>query len=400
MILKQIKKFPLKRTLKITGWTILGIIVAANLFILISGKFHLYKAIRNTILEGRLMPTIHEYQIFHNRTIEANNPIHWPTQCDYAGHRLRDTDIEKFNSIETESYLIIRNDSLYFEQYWPEYYQYNADSISNSFSVAKSIVSILIGIAIDEGKIGGLEDKVADYIPAFKKGDLGKITIRHTLNMSTGLNWDESSSPLSDNTEAYYGWDLLDMVENQEALEEPGKQFNYLSGNTQIAAFCLEKAIGKPISEYASEKLWTPLNATHNALWNLDEKDGMEKAFCCFYATTRDFARIGQLFLRNGKWGNKQIVSSAYVKESTTPADIVTEDGSENKKYGLSWWLDNYNGLEIQYARGILGQYIIVIPRYDLVVVRTGYQRGEKLDTDHPEDLYWYIDAALAMIGK
>lgn len=392
------KKTSIKKVLKITGWTILSIFVLINITILISGKFHIYRAIQNTIFQGRLKPSIHEYSIFYNRIIEASNPREWDTHPSYASNDLKQEDVELFNTIGTESYLIIKNDSLYYEKYWPEYNNSNKDSISNSFSVAKSIISLLIGIAVDEGKITSIDDPIGKYVESYNEDGKEKITLRHLLTMSSGLNWDESSTPFSDNTEAYYGWDLESLMDKQSVMEEPGVYFDYMSGNTQLLGFALEKATDMSVSEYTQQKLWGPLGATYNALWNLDTKDGHEKTFCCIYATSRDYARIGQLMLNKGMWKGKRIISSKYVQQATSLADLkVKPDDSKNKKYGLSWWIDHYRGLNIYYARGILGQYIICIPEHDLVIVRTGYSRGEKLPTDHAEDLYWYIDAALEM---
>ncbi len=398
MVTGKFKKINWRRVFKIFGWSMLTIIVSINLIIIISGKFHIYRAIANTIFQGRLMPDIHEQAIFENRVIVATNPTEWKTHQDFALNTLDKLDVERFNSIETESFLVIKNDSLFFERYWEEYNEQNMDSLSNSFSVAKSVISALVGIAIDEGKIGSIDDPIGKYVESYNSDGLEKITIRHLLTMSSGLNWDESPSPFSDNTEAYYGWDLEKLMNKQSVEYDPGEKFEYMSGNTQLLGFALKEATGMTLSKYLEEKLWGPLGCTSNALWNLDDDDGHEKAFCCLYSTSRDFARIGQLYLQNGNWHGKQLIPEAWVKQSITPADLINEDGSENTKYGLSWWITEFKGLPVFYARGILGQYIICIPKYELVVVRTGYNRGEKLPSDHPEDVYWYIEAALKMI--
>jgi len=399
MLFYKNRKRTLRRILKITGWTILSIIVIINLIILISGKFHLYKTIQNTLLQGRFVPTIHEKNIFFNRPIEASSPQEWKAHPRLPAHKLSDQTIERLKSIDTESFLIIKNNRLYFEQYWTSYHNANKDEISNSFSVAKSILSILIGIARDEGLISDLDQPIGNFVESYNTDGKELISLRHLLTMSSGLNWDESPTPFSDNTEAYYGTDLEDLMNKQEVAEAPGIYFDYMSGNTQLLGFALEKATGMSVSEYAQRKLWGPINATTDALWNLDGQEGHEKTFCCFYATPRDFARIGQLFLNKGMWNGKRVISEAYIQETITPADLRDKNTDlPNTKYGLSWWIDNYEGLQIYYARGILGQYIICIPKYDLVIVRTGYQRGEKLETDHPSDLYWYIDAAIEMM--
>jgi CubicO group peptidase (beta-lactamase class C family) len=258
---------------------------------------------------------------------------------------------------------------------------------------------LLIGIAIDDGLIGSVDDPVAKYLEEFEKDGREKITIRDLLTMSSGLDWDESgSSPMSDNAEAYYGWDLRGQMFGIKPKMNPGEVFEYASCNTQFLGFILSKVTQMSVAEYLEQKIWRPIGMEQEALWNLDDKDGDEKAFCCLYATARDFLRIGRLMLHNGNWNGSQIVSEDWVQQSVTPAKLLNEKKEPNVVYGQSWWIDVYKGTPFYYARGILGQYIICIPAYDLVIFRAGHQRGEKTDSDHPEDIYWYIEAALAML--
>jgi CubicO group peptidase (beta-lactamase class C family) len=390
------RKINWSRALGRFGWGILILIAGVNLFIIVTGRFYIYKAFANTVMVGRFGPAIDEHEIFFNRVVHAPKPQPWKTHPDYAANSLRDTDIEKFRSIGTVSFAVVYRDSLFFEQYWEGY---NKASVTNSFSVAKSVVSMLIGVAIGDGKIESVDDPVSKYLPEFEAEGKEKITLRHLLTMSSGLDWDESGSdPLSDNAEAYYGWDLEDVMYSLDVKEDPGITFEYMSCNTQILAFVLEKATGKHVSEYLEEKLWSPLGMGDSALWNLDDEDGHEKAFCCLYATARDYLRLGSLYMKGGQWKGRQLVPENYVRESLTPAKLKNTEGNLNVNYGFQWWLDTYKGMDVFYARGILGQYIICIPSKELVIFRAGHERGDKLDTDHPEDLYWYIDAALQMI--
>jgi CubicO group peptidase (beta-lactamase class C family) len=162
----------------------------------------------------------------------------------------------------------------------------------------------------------------------------------------------------------------------------------------------IEKACGMSLSEYASEKLWKPLQAMHDASWSLDKKDGTEKAYCCIYSNARDFARLGSLYLHDGNWKGKQIVSAKYINESLSPVALKMPDGSTNDCYGYGWWLlPDYKGHRVFYARGIQGQYIAVIPDTKTIVVRLGNKRGEKTG-NHCNDLFVYLDGALEMIGN
>jgi len=148
------------------------------------------------------------------------------------------------------------------------------------------------------------------------------------------------------------------------------------------------------VGEYAQEKLWQPMGMENDALWSLDKPKGTEKAYCCLNSNARDFARIGKLFLNQGNWNGTQIVDSSYVKASLTPASLLDPD--ENNRtvdfYGFQWWLIPVsNNVSIFYARGILGQYVIVIPEKQLIIVRLGNKRGAK-EGEHYEDLFTYIE--------
>jgi CubicO group peptidase (beta-lactamase class C family) len=142
-----------------------------------------------------------------------------------------------------------------------------------------------------------------------------------------------------------------------------------------LLGLIVEKATGKSLSRYASEKLWQPLGAEHPALWSTDKKDGVEKAFCCFNSNARDFARIGQLMLDSGRWKGNEIISPDYYAQSITPCNIPDNSGQPVNYYGYQWWLcPSFPG--VFYARGILGQYIIIIPSKNMVVVRLGHKRS------------------------
>ena len=155
---------------------------------------------------------------------------------------------------------------------------------------------------------------------------------------------------------------------------------------------------GKTVSEYASEKLWKKIGAEHPAYWSLDKQGGNEKGFCCFHSNSRDFAKVGQLMLQKGIWGTDTIIPYWYYKKSISLAPTLQMDGKPNDLYGYQWWIVKYKGLDIFYARGIDGQYIIDIPAKDMVIVRLGRKRNETKINGHPKDFYIYTDAALALV--
>ena len=375
--------------------SLLIILVVINIAIVVSGKTYLYKGIANTYLKGRKGPTADEYKIFENREVKAGIEQPWSLGCNYNKSSIPEKYNSYFEKFETIAFLIIKNDSLRFEKYWNNY---NENSITNSFSMAKTFTGILVGIALKEGKIKSIDQPVGDFLPEFKKGDNAKLTIRHLLTMSSGINFDEDYvNPLAYPAAAYYESDLKKLTLKYKVTEEPGKVFKYLSGNTELLGFILEKATGMKIGNYLSEKLWKPIGAKNNAYWSMDDNNN-EKAFCCFNSNARDFARFGQLYLKNGNWHGAQLVPEEYVKQSVIPADLLDEKGKPNKKYGYSWWLLNYKEHPVFYARGILGQYIFVMPDKNMVVVRLGQKRDKpKGEENLPNDIYTWLDAALEM---
>jgi CubicO group peptidase (beta-lactamase class C family) len=345
------------------------------------------------------MPGIEDHKIFENRVVENGDPEPWKQHKKYNSYKLSKDErdvLEKYGSV---AYVIIKDGQILFEEYWDGFKE---TSLSNSFSAAKSIVSLLIGIALDEGYIKSLDQKIYEYLPDLNKHGLQDISIADLLSMSSGLNWDEAySSPFSATTKAYYGKDLIALVNEQESIEEAGKQFNYLSINTQILALIVQKATGRNISQYASEKIWKKIGAENNALWSLDNENGVEKAYCCFYSNARDFARLGQLILNKGNWGNDQIISENYLTMAISPSHwLLDQEGNPLSYYGFQFWIIPYKNWEIPYMRGILGQYIIPIKEKNAVIVRLGHKRAETYTHFHPDDVYKYIEMGLRIINQ
>ena len=381
----------MKKLLKYIGFALLLLIIAINLFIVVTGKYYLYKTLAYNFVD------IDDLNLFEYRVVKTEKGIDWAQHQHYNKTKIPDYLLQELVTNKSVAFVIIKKDSLYYDQYWEGY---TDSSLSNSFSMAKSIVSVLIGVAIDEGKIKSMEEPVANYIPEFKEGDKAKITIKHLLTMSSGLDWDEAyANPVSETSEAYYGTDLYGLVTKQKAIAEPGKNFIYQSGNSELLALIIAKATGKTLSDYASEKLWKPLHAMHDVDWSLDRKDGNEKAYCCFYSNAKDFARLGSLYLHKGNWNGTQIVDSNYVKECVTPAQTL-DNGKPNKTYGLHWWVDDYNGEQFFYMRGILGQYVVALPKENIVFVRLGHKRAQKSTNGELMDLPVYIKGVLEMTNN
>ena len=267
---------------------------------------------------------------------------------------------------KTVAFVIIYKDSIMYERYFKGY---DRSSIVPSFSVAKSVISILIGCAIDDGYIASVDEPITKYIPELSERGMDKVTIKHLLQMTSGIKFNESYiNPFGHAAAYYYGRNLRKQMFKMKLENEPGTDFHYKSGDTQLLGLVLERALKtKTITGYLQEKLWTPLGMEFDASWSLDRKeDGLEKTFCCLNARALDFAKIGRLYLNDGNWNGTQIVPEAWVKESTRRD---TSDGSADH-YQYQWWLVSDEGDYM--AQGILGQYIYIHPEKDLIIVRLG----------------------------
>ncbi len=272
---------------------------------------------------------------------------------------------------KTVAFLIIQDDSIHYEKYWRGYEE---ASIVPSFSVAKSVVSILVGCAIEDGLIPSVNVPITQYIPELKDQGFEKVTLEHVLQMTSGLDYNESySNPFGDAATFYYGRDLRKAVFDMELETKPGTRFRYQSGNPQMLGLVLDRVLGeKTVSQYLQEKIWKPLEMEYDASWSLDKKkNGLEKTFCCINARARDYAKIGRLYLNDGAYQGQQIVPKDWVAQSTK---VDTTNGSA-WNYQYQWWLPTRNG-DFS-AEGILGQYIYVNPEKNLIIVRLGKNWGK-----------------------
>lgn len=328
---------------------------------------------------------IKDHKKFQSRPLSAaNSPFNFQvTNNGKFPKELNNIPFDKYlEDNKTVAFLIIKNDTIQYEKYFEGY---DRESIVPSFSMAKSVTSILIGCAIDERLIKSVDEPIINYIPELSKNGFNKVTIKHLLQMTSGIKFNESYvNPVGDAASFYYGLNLRKEIEKMKLKTEPGKQFEYVSGNTQLLGLVLERSLkNKTITQYLQEKIWTPLEMEYDASWSIDRKsNGLEKTFCCLNARARDFAKIGRLYKNKGNWNGKQIVSQKWVEESTK---LDTSEGSA-KFYQYQWWLPTPN--EDFMAEGILGQFLYVNPKKDLIIVRLGMKEGKAY--------WWTIFTSLA----
>lgn len=407
----------IKRFLRTIFYIVIALVVLFNVFVVLSGRYYLYTGVYQTYLQGRMGPGIYDLDKFHYRKMESSqHPKPWEYSKAYNTKSPSKADFSYMKSLGTTAFLVIKDDKIVYE-----YYNDKASKtkVSNAFSATKTVVALMIGIALDEGKIKSLDEKVGNYLPEFNAKGREKITIRHLLEMASGLDWEESGkNPLSENAESYYGTDLYGLVTRQHVVSEPGKVFNYQSGNTQLLGFVLQKATGKSVSDYCRTKILEPLGMESDAYWSLDKADGDEKSFCCFYATARDYAKLGKLLLNDGIVDGKRIVSERFMHEAKQPANIRTEEGWKNLRYGLHLWVYFDPQATVHYFRGLKGQYIITVPDEQLIIVRLGHERDKnylipegKMENrrfikrhlnkvEHSIDVFRYLNIGRQLVSK
>lgn len=249
----------------------------------------------------------------------------------------------------------------------------DAKSYGASWSMAKSFTSALVGIALHEGKIKSVDQKMVDYYPEWAGSPRDQITLEHTLHMSTGLMWDEDyvieHASTSDVVHLVFTTESpLAYVVAKPAEFPPDTMFEYSSGNTLLLSGVIQKATGMRAGDYAQAKLFSKLDIEGAEWWRA--KTGETLTYCCLDMTSRDYARFGLLYLQHGMWNGEQIIPAEWVDASLAPA--LTYNG-----YGYQWWLEGRTNPDVPpdtfMADGHDGQFIYVIPSLDLVVVRNGH---------------------------
>ncbi len=373
---------------KIIKWFI-GIIALIIALLYLTDYDYILKGVRVVYLTGHTTAYIDDHPSFENEQIPASsNPQPWSIHKDY--NKVEPTQkLSEINSeLGTVAFLIIKNDSIWYEKYAENY---GKESQTNSFSMAKSITSALLGKAIKDGFITNLDQPVGDFYPQYAGSGM---TVGDLSSMASGLDWNESyTSPFSVTARSYYDDNLSETILNQKVIETPGKSYKYLSGNTQLLGMVIQKATGKSLSKYLTVSFWEPMGFENEALWQVDDTEHrLAKSYCCIASNARDFARFGKLYSNSGTWKSVSILDSSFVTTSTR------QRFKESPEYGYGFWLSDHLNKKIFVMRGILGQYVISIPEDNLIIVRLGHQRGGRSGKPFTDEFYVYIDEVYEMI--
>jgi CubicO group peptidase (beta-lactamase class C family) len=385
---------------KLIKYFVIALLAILALIILILASLSLkyspvyvYRLVRYNVAD------VYDYTYFQNRTIEASDkafPYHVSLDEEYLESLFQDRVLasgfssfnEWANKSQTTALIMIRRDTILYEKYFNGF---SRDSYFHSQSAAKSFISLLIGFAIEDGYIQSVDDPMSDYVPELLKRDsrFGKITIKNLLMMQSGLKYNEAFLPLvgihapwHDEALGYYHGNVRKLLLKKVKVgREPGQDFQYCNYNTSYLGLIIERATGKSVSEYLEEKLWSQI-MEYDALFSIDSrKSGFEYMPSRLIARAIDYARFGQLFLHDGNWNGKQLISKEWVEESTLEDTTVPRDfypdwmgeGCQRTYYKYQWWgHTNCDSTYQFFASGNLGQEIYILPDKDIVIVHCG----------------------------
>lgn len=354
--------------------SVAGALVALSLLVYLSWYGYLFKGIYATYLQGRTTSDPFDAAYFDTEPVPAApNPLPWPVALDSSMVPSDPTQL-LLDASQTGALLIFDRDTLRYEAYYDDF---DSASKVNSFSMAKSIVTMLVQLAVQEGKIPSWEAKAKMFIPGLHGPGSDRLTLRDLSSMHADLDWTEDYyNPFGETAKLYYGDDQMGLILEREVGDSVGLRYEYQSAATTLLSVCLEKAVGESLPAYASRKLWIPLGAESGASWHVDGQ-GEALAFCCFNSTARDYARLGHLLVHDGLWNGVSILDSSWISTATTPTSAAF--------YGHSFWLGEsadptgtMPARRYVALRGHLGQWILAFPETGRVVVRLGRTEGER----------------------
>jgi CubicO group peptidase (beta-lactamase class C family) len=377
---------------------LLALLLVLVAYVHFGGHRYFWTALRHTYLDGHTTAHIDDARNFPQADIAGGQQQPWPEAA--VQRPMSDSTQAFLQQHRSAAFLVAHRGELVVERYFAPY---SAESRTNVFSMAKTLTTLLAGAAVADGTLASFDEPLGRWLPEYATHPQGATaTLAQLSAMTSGHAWDENYYlPLNPTTELYFGGQAEATVLRQGFEREPGSAFEYSSASTQVLAVALQLALRQrdpqaTLSTYLSQQLWQPLGLGH-ASWSLDrprQQGGMEMAYCCVHATARDMLRIGQLLLQQGQWNGRAVLPADFVARITQPNGRV-------RHYGLGLWMDPDAPVPFYFLQGHLGQYVIVVPSHQLVVLRTGQYRT-KAKQRHPvipEEVYLYVDEAVRMVG-
>jgi len=273
---------------------------------------------------------------------------------------------------------VAHDDTILYEDY---FLGNDAGSQVTSWSMAKSVVSALVGIAIDEGHLDSVDDEVVTYVPELAGSGYQDATVRDLLTMSSGIDFDEDYDAMFADINMVFirafgfGEPMLDYYTGLESVREPGTYNAYASSDSGVLAVVLARATGEPVTSYAQSRLWEPAGMEGDAFWSTD-RSGEEIGFCCLNARLRDYARFGRLYVNDGSRDGSSVVPTDWVESSVSPDEPHLQPGDNPDSdwtfgYGYKWWIPEDPRPGEFTAIGVWGQYIYVDATHEVVIAKS-----------------------------
>ncbi len=298
--------------------------------------------------------------------------------------------------------LVLRGGDVVHEQYWRGH---EKDNQHISWSVAKSFVSALVGIALNEGKFSSIEEPITKYLPEFVGTAYDGVRIKDILQMSSGVGFNEDYGDYDSDINRFgrviaFGGSMAEFAASLKRARTPGTFHHYVSIDTQVLGMLVARVTGMPLTQYLEERIWRPIGMEYDAYWLLDES-GMEVALGGLNVTLRDYGRFGLLYLQGGEWDGTQIVPRAWVQSSVRPDAPHLEPGEDNPGssnswgYGYQWWVPDPDMGDYA-AAGIYNQYIYVDPKREVVIVKNSANHRYTAERQESKDLHIAMFRAIA----
>ncbi|WP_316832337.1 serine hydrolase [Pedobacter aquatilis] len=280
-----------------------------------------------------------------------------------------------FENGKLKAFLVIRNDSVLYEKYSKGY---SDSTLTTIFSGAKSMVSIMLGRALADGKIKNLNDKVTQYIPELRANAAFKdIRIKHLLDMKSGLEFQDALGGVvkaffSDEAKYYYTHDMKAELKEVKLVNKPGTVWKYKSIDPILLGWVLERATGKTITQYFEENIWQKIGSAYNASWGLDHPDGLANTASRFQVTAIDLAKIGRLYLQKGKFNAIQVLPENWVNQSVSIGNEkpASAKGWQQSAHHYLWWIPQQGDKGDYAVEGMLGQRLYVDPVTNTIIVQ------------------------------
>ncbi|RFC55543.1 serine hydrolase domain-containing protein [Brumimicrobium aurantiacum] len=366
---------------------VVSLIIVAGIFLI--PKLKQYIAFNEVLdMENIEYSFINMDEYFPSKTVvKSDQPFVFPQieNIDLPKHFTHDDiqySTDKYlDSSTTQGLLVIQNDTIQYENYWRGQKE---DVRHISWSMSKSYISALLGIAMEEGFIQSIDQTVEEYLPELKGSGYEGVKIKDVLEMSTGIGFDETYSDPNSDINRYwkgfvYGASQDEFASTLVNEKTPGTFNHYVSINTHVLGMIIVKATGKSLTEYLEEKIWKPIGAEFDAYWIADG-EGMEMALGGLNACLRDYAKLGRLYLNKGNWKGKQIVPQAWVEASTSSTEEHLQAHSKNSSspgmgYGYQWWIPDGEEGEIM-AIGVFNQHIYINPTSNTVIVKNSANKN------------------------